>query len=154
MDVFPTICEFTGVPKPGRVDALSLAPVIRGEKPRVRDYVFTFYRDSQRSISDDRWKLIRYPLIDKTQLFDLQADPHEEQDLAGKPERAEKIKELMVKLAEQQKLYADTYPLTVPNPKPAEWSPAKLTPEDLAKQAKETEVTFEPPPYVTGKKKQ
>ena len=132
-------------------------PVIRGEKPRVRQYLFNAYRTCQRSISDDKWKLIRYPLIGKTQLFDLENDAHEEHDLAAKPGFAAKIAELMAKLAELQRQVDDPHPLTVPDPKPAEWSPALLTPADLAAQEKETAVTFEPPPYLHGgtkKKKQ
>jgi arylsulfatase A-like enzyme len=138
MDVFPTVCELTGTAIPARVEGLSLAPVIRGEKPRVRQYLFNAYRTCQRSISDDKWKLIRYPLIGKTQLFDLENDAHEEHDLTAKPESAAKIKELMAALADLQRQVDDPYPLTVPNPKPAEWSPALLTPADLAAQAKET----------------
>jgi len=153
MDVFPTFCDLIGAPIPKRVEGLSLAPVIRGEKPRVRDYLFNAYRTCQRAVSDDRWKLIRYPLIDKTQLFDLANDPHEEHDLAAQPENAGRIKELTGKLQECQQQVGDTVPLTVPNPKPAEWSPAMLTPEDLAAQAKETEVTFQPPTYLSSARK-
>jgi arylsulfatase A-like enzyme len=153
MDVFPTFCDLVGTPIPKRVEGLSLAPVMRGQTPRVREYLFNSYRNSQRAISDDRWKLIRYPLIDKTQLFDLSNDAHEEHDLSADPANAGKIKELMGKLAELQQKWGDTTPLTVPNPKPAEWSPAMLTPEDLAAQAKETEVTFQPPPYLSSLRK-
>ena len=67
--------------------------------------------------------MIHYPLIDKTQLFDLQADPHEMTDLAGKPESAGKIKELTALLEKTRKEYGDTAPLQVANPKPAEWTP-------------------------------
>jgi arylsulfatase A-like enzyme len=153
MDVFPTFCDLIGTPIPKRVEGLSLAPVIRGEKPRVREYLYTAYRDCQRSISDDRWKLIRYPLIDKTQLFDLSRDAHEEHDIAGQPEQAARIRELMGKLAELQKQWDDPTPLTVANPKPAAWSPALLTPDDLAAQARETEVTFQPPKYLSSLQK-
>jgi arylsulfatase A-like enzyme len=153
MDVFPTLCELISAPIPARVEGLSFAPVIRGEKPRVREFLFNAYRNCQRSISDDQWKLIRYPLIDKTQLFNLAQDAHEETDLADRPENVVRIKELMSKLAELQKQYDDTYPLTVSDAKPAAWSPAQLTPSDLAAQAKETAVTFEPPPYLGGGKK-
>ena len=38
-----------------------------------------------KAIRDDRWKLIRYPNVDKTQLFDLKADPEETQNLADDP---------------------------------------------------------------------
>ncbi|HEX8911984.1 MAG TPA: sulfatase-like hydrolase/transferase [Humisphaera sp.] len=122
-DIYPTVCELAGVPVPAGLDAKSLAPVLSGRQPRVRDVAFTAYRDCQRAIRDDRWKLIRYPLIDKTQLFDLSADPHEMADLAGRPEHAGKVKELTELLEKTGQAYGDTCRLTVPNPKPAAWTP-------------------------------
>lgn len=122
-DVYPTLCELAGIPVPKGLDAKSLAPVIENKQPKVRDYLFTAYRECQRSIRDDRWKLIRYPQINKTQLFDLQADPHEMTDLSDKPEHAGKVEKLMALLAQAQKEYGDTLPLTSPNPKDANWSP-------------------------------
>ena len=122
-DLYPTLCDLAGIPVPAGLDAKSLAPVIEGRQPKVRDCLFTAYRNCQRSIRDDRWKLIRYPLIDKTQLFDLQADPHEMTDLAGKPEFADKIKELTALLEKTRKEYGDTAPLQVATPTPAAWTP-------------------------------
>jgi arylsulfatase A-like enzyme len=123
-EIYPTVCELAGIPVPAGLDAKSLAQIIKGEKPKIRDCLFAAYKDCQRSIRDDRWKLIRYPLIDKTQLFDLHADPHEMNDLAGTPEFADKIKELMALLDKTRLEYGDTSPLTVPNPGPAAWNPA------------------------------
>ncbi len=123
-ELYPTLCDLAGVGVPAGLDAKSLAPVIKGEQPKVRDYLFTAYKDCQRSIRDDRWKLIRYPLINKTQLFDLQADPHEMNDLADKPESADKIKELTALLEKTRKEYGDNAPLNVANPTPAEWNPS------------------------------
>jgi arylsulfatase A-like enzyme len=148
MDAFPTICELTGTPIPTRVEGLSLSPVMAGRKKTVRDFCFTAYGKSQRAVCDGRWKLIRYPLIDKTQLFDLNRDAHEERDLARRPELAARIKQLMAKLAELQRQFADPYPLTMTNLQPAVWSPAQLTSEDLAAQEKETAITFQLPPYL------
>ncbi len=122
-DLYPTLCDLAGIPVPAGLDAKSLAPVIRGEKSKVRDCLFTAYRNCQRSIRDDRWKLIRYPLIDKTQLFDLQADPHEMTDLAGKPESEGKIKELTTLLEKTRQEYGDSAPLHVASPAPAAWTP-------------------------------
>jgi len=122
-DLYPTLCELAGVSVPAGLDAKSLAPVIHGTQPKVRNCLFTAYRNCQRSIRDDRWKLIRYPLINKTQLFDLQSDPHEMNDLADKPESADKIKELMALLEKTRQAYGDTAPLHVVNPAPAEWNP-------------------------------
>ena len=124
-ELYPTLCELAGIPVPKGLDAKSLVPIIKGQQPAIRDFLFTAYKNCQRSIRDDRWKLIRYPLINKTQLFDLQADPHEMNDLANKPESADKIKELTALLEKNRKEFGDKAPLVVPNPKPAAWSPDK-----------------------------
>jgi arylsulfatase A-like enzyme len=125
-DLYPTICELCGITVPNGLDAKSLVPIIRDPKAKVRDFAFSSYRDVQRSVRDDRWKLIRYPQIDKTQLFDLAADPHEMKDLSAAPEHVAKIKELMEVLAEQQKVYGDDCPLTVEHPKDPSWSLEKF----------------------------
>jgi arylsulfatase A-like enzyme len=122
-DLYPTLCELAGIPVPGGLDAKSLAPVINGTQAKVRDCLFTAYKDCQRSIRDDRWKLIRYPRIDKTQLFDLEADPHEMNDLAGRPESAGRIKELTAVLEKTGRAFGDVAPLHVDKPAPAAWSP-------------------------------
>jgi arylsulfatase A-like enzyme len=74
-------------------------------------------------VRDERWKLIRYPQVDRTQLFDLASDPHEVTDLAGKPENAAKIAELTALLETEMHANGDTGVLQVANPKPAQWSP-------------------------------
>ena len=135
-DLYPTLCDLAGIPVPSGLDAKSLAPVIKGVQGKVRDCLFTAYRDCQRSIRDDRWKLIRYPLINKTQLFDLQADPHEMADLADKPESAVKIKELTALLESTRKSYGDSAPLQVDNPIPAEWTPQASANKPTRKEKK------------------
>ena len=139
-EVYPTLCELAGIPVPAGLDAKSLAPVIQGRQAKVRDCLFTAYRDCQRAIRDERWKLIRYPLIDKTQLFDLQADPHELSDLAGRPESAAKVKELTLLLERARKEYGDTAPLQVANLKSAAWVP----PTEGAKQGKKNRREAKP----------
>jgi hypothetical protein len=123
MDLFPTFAEFAGAKIPAGVEGKSILPILTGKQTKVRDVLYTAYRDCQRSIRDDRWKLIRYPLVDRTQLFDLAADPHELNNLADKPEHKGKLAELTALLQREMASHADTFPLTVINPKPAEWSP-------------------------------
>jgi arylsulfatase A-like enzyme len=122
-DVYPTVCELTGTPVPRDVESRSLAPVIAGKAARVRDEVFTAYRGCQRALRDGPWKLIRYPLVDKTQLFDLKADPIEMDDLAGKPEHAGRVKAMLERMTALQKEFDDPAPLTVNAPKSPEWTP-------------------------------
>lgn len=123
MDLFPTFAEFAGAKNPDGVEGKSLVPILSGTETKLRDALYTGYRNGQRAIRDDRWKLIRYPLVDRTQLFDLRADPHELINLADKPEHATKVAELTALLAKQMAAYADNFPLTVANPIPAEWTP-------------------------------
>lgn len=135
MDLFPTFAEIAGASLPAGIEGRSLVPIARGSAQKVRDVLYTGYRDVQRSIRDDRWKLIRYPLVDRTQLFDLAADPRELRNLAAEPAHAAKLAELTARLAQEMASQADTFPLTVANPKPAEWTPP--APGNLpAKQAK------------------
>ena len=54
------------------------------------------------------------------QLFDLQEDPYELKDLSGDPAQAGRIKELMSRMEEQQRLFGDKQPLTTEDPRPAE----------------------------------
>jgi arylsulfatase A-like enzyme len=125
MDLLPTFAELGGAKLPDGVEGRSIVPVLRGKETKVRDVLYTGYRDCQRAVRDDRWKLIRYPLVDRTQLFDLAADPHELTNLAGKPEHAAKLAELTALLEKEMQRYGDTAPLKVANPQPADWTPPK-----------------------------
>jgi len=111
LDIYPTICELVGLEPPASLEGKSLAPVIRGRARRVRDTVFLAYRDTQRAVRRGRWKLLRYPRINRTQLFDLAADPDEVNDLAGRPSHRARVDELTVLLRKQQELYGDSAPL-------------------------------------------
>ncbi len=123
MDLFPTFCDFGGAKIPDGVEGKSIAPILHGKETKVRDVLYTAYRNCQRSVRDDRWKLIRYPLVDKTQLFDLKNDPHELINLADHPAHATKVAELTALLEKEMQRFADTAPLKVANPQPAKWSP-------------------------------
>ncbi len=82
----------------------------------------------QRAIRYGRWKLIRYPQINKTQLFDLEEDPFEQNDLSDKPKSATQLVTLSVDLQVALQHYGDKCPYTALNPKPAAWSPAPEKP--------------------------
>jgi len=132
-DLFPTICQLTHVPVPVAVEGKSLAPLLAGQAFTAREFMFNAYKNVQRSFRDDRWKLIRYPQINRTQLFDLANDPHELNDLADQPAHAAKVAALMDRLAAAQIDWGDTCPLTAANPARAAWSPEKVQPAATAK---------------------
>jgi arylsulfatase A-like enzyme len=118
-DIYPTLCDLAGVDVPEGLDGRSLAPVIRGETDGVRDTVFLAYREVQRAVRHGDWKLIRYPQVDVTQLFNLADDPHELHNLADDPAQADRIQDLLGRLSREQRTWDDELPLKVDAPKPA-----------------------------------
>jgi arylsulfatase A-like enzyme len=126
LDLFPTLGELTGVTGPEGSEGVSVAPVLHGKASTVRESLFFAYRNLQRAVMDARWHLIVYPQINKTQLFDLQADPHELKDRAGDSMYADEMKRLTKLLIAWQQKVGDTQPLTTENPQPLEFDFSKV----------------------------
>ncbi|MCB9913968.1 MAG: sulfatase-like hydrolase/transferase [Planctomycetes bacterium] len=119
LDLPATLAELTGVEPPEGQDGESFAPLLRGERDTARRELVTAYCDVQRALRDERWKLIRYPQVDRTQLFDLARDPDEVHDLAADPAYAERTATMLARLAELQRELGDGAPLRVAAPSPA-----------------------------------
>lgn len=107
LDIFPTLGDLAGVPPPTGSEGLSLAPVLRGERRSTRDAIFTAYRKVQRAVRDERWKLIVYPAIGRTQLFDLENDPDELHDLAADPGHRDRVERMRGLLLDRQRTLGD-----------------------------------------------
>ncbi|MEZ6114115.1 MAG: sulfatase-like hydrolase/transferase [Pirellulaceae bacterium] len=117
LDLFPTIADLEGGGQiPNGLDGHSLKPILQGKTSSVRDSLFLAYRDVQRAIRVGDWKLIRYPHVNRTQLFNLAADPDEMHDLSAAAEQQSRVEQLMAKLAEAQRQYGDSAPLTSEKP--------------------------------------
>jgi arylsulfatase A-like enzyme len=111
IDVVPTILDAVGLEVPDNiVEGRSLVPLLRGEDPDDwRDAVFSeldyaFYSDVRDPLErpidqcrtfmvrEGRWKYIAYEGY-RAQLFDLEADPEELQDLGDDPaHEAERVR--------------------------------------------------------------
>ena len=122
-DVLPTLGKLCGVEGPKSSEGLEFTGTLRDPARAARGELLFGYKNVQRAVTDGRWKLIRYPQVDRTQLFDLRNDPEETLDLAAKPEQAARVKQLTTLMEAQQRHFGDTAPLTVAKPKPAAWSP-------------------------------
>ena len=64
IDLYPTICELVGIPRPPFLQGVSLLPLLRGEVERARDEIFagsTWHAayEPQRAIRTERFKYIR-----------------------------------------------------------------------------------------------
>jgi arylsulfatase A-like enzyme len=92
-DVFPTFLDLAGVPRPGGLDALSLAGLLRGGPAPAGPRELYFVRregglryggQSYEAIIRGDWKLLRNDPYSPLELYNLQDDPGETTDLAAK----------------------------------------------------------------------
>jgi arylsulfatase A-like enzyme len=126
-DVMPTLGKLCGVAEPKGSNGREFAEVLKDPAQPGRPFLMFGYKTIQKALNDGRWKLIRYPHVDRTQLFDLEADPYETKDLSALPEHVERIKEMLSKLAAEMKADGDNDPLTAAKLLPADWkAPTKL----------------------------
>jgi arylsulfatase A-like enzyme len=122
-DIYPTICDLVGAEVPTTIDGRSFKPVIEGRATGAREELFLSYMQVQRAVIADGYKLIRYPQINRTQLFDFTKDKDETNDLSSDPAQKGRVAALMEKLAKWQKHYTDDLPLTSAKPLPGDWAP-------------------------------
>ncbi|MFP4027345.1 MAG: sulfatase [Candidatus Brocadiia bacterium] len=64
VDVFPTLCEMSGIERPDWVEGVSLLPMVRGETQFVREEIhgeinYHGVYEPQRCVRTERWKYIR-----------------------------------------------------------------------------------------------
>jgi iduronate 2-sulfatase len=106
IDIYPTLADACGLPKPKDVEGVSLKPVLDDASARVRPVAISQYprNDAGKSlmgysIRDDRWRLTLWRdrkdnSIHATELYDEANDPHETVNVATKDENAEVIARL------------------------------------------------------------
>lgn len=103
VDLAPTILAAAGIPAPATMQGRDIAPLyLAEEKPEWRDeyfYEHAIIRNSSfipasEALVRKGWKYFYWPDFDREQLFNLDADPHEENDLVKNPEYAGKLAEM------------------------------------------------------------
>ena len=126
-DVMPTLGKLCGVAASKDSQGQEFTAVLKDPSQPARPFLMFGYKSIQKALNDGRWKLIRYPHVDRTQLFDLQADPYETKDLSGEPAQAERLKAMLAKLGAEMKADGDNDLLTAAKILPAEWkAPIKV----------------------------
>ncbi len=110
-DVMPTTLELAGVEKPDHVDFHSLLPLLDdGRSPY--ESIYGAYLNKQRSIRNDRYKLIAYPDAGVLRLYDMHEDPKETNDLAQSARMRPVLTEQFAKLQQLQAELGDELDLS------------------------------------------
>ena len=113
-DIMATSLELADIPIPKSVKFKSFLKLVKrkNNEPNYPEGIYGAYIDYQRMIRKDGYKLIIYPKIKKTLLFDLKNDPLEMNDLSSKIEYKDRSISLFKSLLEIQKKYQDSLDLS------------------------------------------
>jgi arylsulfatase A-like enzyme len=118
LDFASTFLDFAGVGVPGDIQGCSLRPLLKGKRPTDwRKSMYYHYYEypgahavkRHYGIRTRRYKLIHfYYDIDAWGLYDLRADPHELNNVYGKPGYGDITKALKKELRRLQEQYGDS----------------------------------------------
>jgi arylsulfatase A-like enzyme len=119
LDLAPTLLEIAGLSVPGEMQGKSMMPLAEG-KPNVswrKDWLYEYYEYPGfenvrpcRGVRTDRYKLIHFFIEPQEwELYDLQTDPDEMDNLYGKPGNEELTTHLKERLAALRAETQDTY---------------------------------------------
>lgn len=122
IDYAPTFLELAGVEVPKEIQGKSLVPLLKGNTDNWRDALYYHYYEypgphsvkRHYGVRNDRYKLIHfYNNIDKWELYDLQEDPMEMNNLYGTKGYEETTQLLFKQLVDLQAQYNDTTAVNV-----------------------------------------
>ncbi len=96
VDLFPTLCELTGVAMPDGLHGKSLLPVLQDTSATIKESALSFTKGGT-SLRTSRWAYMRYK--DGTEeLYDMRRDPEQFTNLASAAEHADTLKKLSAEL--------------------------------------------------------
>ena len=113
--LYATTCDLAGIPVPSTVDFPSLLPQLQQPQSKGQEYIWGSYRQHQRMIRSERYKLIVYPKVKQIQLFDMEKDPYETKNLAHKDRYKKIVTEYFARLQAHQKKFEDTLNMGAPS---------------------------------------
>jgi arylsulfatase A-like enzyme len=132
LDLAETFLDVAGVPQPGSMQGRTLAPLLRGEKPKDwRHAIYYQYFEypgwhsvrRQYGVRTQRYKLVHYYEVNEWELFDLDRDPRELRSVYRQQGYAGVVRDLKETLASLRREYA------VPDHDLAPYYPFELPPE-------------------------
>lgn len=123
IDFAPTLLDLCGVAIPKEMQGVSIRPLLQGAAPDDwrRSILYHYYEEpgphnvaAHYGVRTGRYKLIRFYLAVKAwELYDLEKDPHELENVYEDPKYAEVVTELKRELTRLKDLYGDATPEAV-----------------------------------------
>jgi arylsulfatase A-like enzyme len=117
IDVAPTMLDLAGIPIPATMHGRSFVPLLQGREDGWRtDWLYEYYEypwwhrvHPFRGVRTDRYKYMHWYSTDPVQyeLYDLQNDPDEINNLADDPAYADLRKKLHERMQELRREYDD-----------------------------------------------
>lgn len=109
LDIYPTLCDLVKVNIPDSVEGKSLLPIMNNPELKLRETLYFAYTELIRSVKDNHYKLIEYAgKANCTQLFDIENDPFETDNLYGRDGYESIIKRLSDELVKFRDQWDDT----------------------------------------------
>ena len=105
IDIFPTICEAAGIAVPDSVEGKSLLDLYNRQVHWDRERILasfvspTRHQLNIRCIRTERHKLVHHLTTDEIELYDLEKDPYELENLAGRKSFTKLQRQLMTQLS-------------------------------------------------------
>jgi len=98
VDIYPTLAELAGLDRPSGLDGNSLTPILEDPRAVVKEGALSFNRGTSLRTSD--WAYMRYQ-DESEELYDMNADPLQFDNLAQDPGYASQLHELRAALSER-----------------------------------------------------
>ncbi|SKA93339.1 Arylsulfatase A [Prosthecobacter debontii] len=92
LDIYPTLIELAGLPARTDLEGISLIPQLKDALAKRERPAVTSHNQGNHGVRSENWRYIHYA-DGSEELYDMQKDPNEWENLAGKPEYAKVIEE-------------------------------------------------------------
>ena len=112
-DAMATSLDIAGARKPKYIEFNSFLDIAKGTETKSKYHaIYGGYKNTQRMIRKNGYKLIVYPKIKKILLFNLKEDPEEMTDISKLQEQKKRVKKLFEALIKLQKSMGDSLDIT------------------------------------------
>jgi iduronate 2-sulfatase len=103
VDIYPTLCDLAGLPRPKHLQGRSLKPMLddpaaRGRQTAVSTMIAPHTKQKGHSLRTDAFRYIAWEGGEEL-LYDLRTDPNELRNLATQPAQAERMSRMRERLA-------------------------------------------------------